>query len=581
MTPSRISILVTLLIGTIFTALLVITQSSVSTTPHSDSGAAKLGAEQLANQIEQNLTSLQESLESLSFNSFWQSNPASEWSYWLDSQKTLFNAAGLSLVGAHARSNNVLYFEKPSRAGQLSELKNPLERLYKNKKTITLLREFRNAPATIILVPIKNVENEIIGTLIGIKYFDAKTLKQFHHFTQIPVAVTKNNLIQTVSIDTSPSLQNYDLVEVEWPKSISSTIWKLVLLVSPPAAFSSSMLFLVVGIVLTIILVIMVLKQVNASRKNAQLLGDTLDINLPIAEQINRLTTLQNLTHDVDIADTIRSIRTRFEQLVQQKKTLTLEIRKLQESEKRLRQTTSSLTSERDSAVAAPRRKSEFLSRMGDEITTPMKSVVSMLRLLSEYEFESEPKQLLSIAKRSTRTLVDNLNNILDFSKLDANMLKLNPSTFSVRQLIDDLSSELSHYANEKGLSLQASSDPDIPTEVVADVTRIKQILRNLLGNAIRFTKQGDVNLFVNAFQDGDKQLLKFTVKDSGVGIPQDAQDGLFDSLEQQTKLTNSSFAGRLRLIVSKYLAELMGGEIGVISEPGKGSQFWFTVELQ
>jgi len=160
-------------------------------------------------------------------------------------------------------------------------------------------------------------------------------------------------------------------------------------------------------------------------------------------------------------------------------------------------------------------------------------------------------------------------------------MLRLKSNQFSVRELIDDLSSELSHFANEKELSLQASSDPEVPATIRADLYRIKQILRNLLGNAIRFTKSGEVSLYADTTMKSGKQLLRFTITDTGVGIPPEAQKGLFDSLQQTTKLSNSSFAGRLRLIVSKHLAELMGGEIGVISEMGKGSQFWFTIKYK
>ena len=390
-----------------------------------------------------------------------------------------------------------------------------------------------------------------------------------------------NDKIQAVSIETSPALEDYRLVEVSWPQSIQSALWQLVLLVEPAPTISMPLGYLILGAVLTLGLLFIILKQVASSRKANRLLADTIDIQLPISEQINRLNTLQNLSNDPELVEIIQSMRTRLEQMLQQKKSLSIEIRKLQDSEKNLKRNVSSLTSERDNAFAAPKLKSEFLSRMGDEITTPMKSVVSMLKLLSEYQFEPEPKQLLNIAKRSTRTLVDNLNNILDFSKLDAGMLKLKNKSFSVRELVDELSSELSHFANDKGLSLQASTDPEVPAEVNADLFRIKQILRNLLGNAIRFTKEGEVSLYADLMDKGGVQMLRFTIKDTGVGIPVDAQQGLFGSLEQTTKLTNSSFAGRLRLIVSRHLAELMGGEIDVISEVGRGSQFWFTVDMK
>jgi len=302
------------------------------------------------------------------------------------------------------------------------------------------------------------------------------------------------------------------------------------------------------------------------------------DLNLPIAEQIKRLSDAHNIETNLEVLDCVSDIRARLEQIYQEKKSLTVEVRKLQDNQESLRKEKSTIEIELDSIVAAPKLKSEFLSRMGDEITTPMKSVVSMLKLLSEYPFEPEPKQLLTIAKRSTRTLVNNLNNILDFSKLDAGMLKLKKKTFSVRQIVDDLSSELSHFANDKDLSLMASCSPDMPEAIIADEYRVKQILRNLLGNAVRFTKQGEVSVYADILENNGKNLVRFTIADTGIGISPQAQKELFDSLQQTTKLTNSSFAGRIRLIVSKQLTELMGGEIGVISEIGKGSQFWFTV---
>jgi signal transduction histidine kinase len=341
---------------------------------------------------------------------------------------------------------------------------------------------------------------------------------------------------------------------------------------------TSSFWQLVLGLIITLGTMFLIWQQLRISQNTLSLLNNSLNIDHPIAEQIKTLANLKNINQDASLLDCSQAIINRFQQLTQQKKNLSIEVRKLQENLQLLQKNAKEMETQRDSAVAAPRIKSEFLSRMGDEITTPMKSVVSMLKLLSEYPFEAEPKQLLNIAKRSTRTLVDNLNNILDFSKLDANMLKLKSKEFNVRELIDDLSSELSHYANEKDLSLQASSDAEVPSIIRADVFRIKQILRNLLGNAIRFTKSGEVSLYADVSTKEGHKLLRFTIADTGIGMSPEAQRGIFDSLQQTTKLSNSSFAGRLRLIVSKNLAELMGGEIGVISEIGQGSQFWFTI---
>ncbi len=258
-----------------------------------------------------------------------------------------------------------------------------------------------------------------------------------------------------------------------------------------------------------------------------------------------------------------------------------INIRQLNDEVKSLQEQLEKLERERDSAKSAPKTKSEFLSRMGDEITTPMKTLSSMHNLLSEYDLSDEPKELLNIARRSASSLINNLNNILDFSKLDANLLKLNKVQFNTHELIEAIVLEYQPYAKSKSLNLSSSISPEAPETIVNDPTRIKQILKNLIGNAIRFTKQGEVNVFCDLIIENGNQFLRFTVKDTGLGISEEAQKGLFDSLEMRSKLTNSSLAGRLRLIVSKMLAELMGGKIGVKSEVGKGSRFWFSVSMQ
>lgn len=583
MSPTNKSLFILLLSGVLFTILLVAGHSSNQVSPENDVDSAELAAEQMSLEFNNEINAIADGLISLSNSSYWQTTPVVDWSQNLSAQRNIFQAAGLNLLGIHAKSNDVLYMKKANRAGQLFGLQQPMERLYKTRSMIKVIQTYKEQPAIILLAPVKTIENEIIGSLIGVKFLDSTLLKNIHYSAKAPAVLLKNSGIFSLSVDSTPDLSNIDLVPIKWPTGTKSAVWQMSLIVKKSGPISGAFWQLIIGLIITFATIFLIWQQLRKVQGTLNLLENSLNIDLPISDQINVLANIHNTNSDVALLDCARAIRERLQQVSQQKKALTIEVRKLQETEQRLKSDKNEILQERDSAVAAPRLKSEFLSRMGDEITTPMKSVVSMLKLLSEYPFEAEPKQLLNIAKRSTRTLVDNLNNILDFSKLDANMLKLKERDFNVRQLVDDLSSELAHFANEKDLSLQASSDSKVPSVIKADPFRIRQILRNLLGNAIRFTKSGEVTLYVDLYseQQDAQGLLRFTIADTGIGMSADAQKDIFDSLQQTTKLSNSSFAGRLRLIVSKHLAELMGGEIGVISEVGEGSQFWFTVAYQ
>jgi len=581
MSPTSKSLLILLFSGALFTILLVNGHTSNQISIENDVDAAKVEAQQISIELSDRINAISDGLIGLSNNPFWQTSSVNEWSLHLSSQQNIYQTAGLSFLGIHSKTNDVLYMKKVNRPGQFFELEKPLQRLYKTKNIIRVIQTYREQPAIILLVPVKNVENELIGSLIGVKFLDVSLLKNIHYRYKAPTVLLKNGALFSLSVDTTPDPSNINLVHIKWPKETQSAVWQMALLVKNNSIFSGVFWQIIIAIIITFGAIFLIWQQLRRVQDTLLVLHNSLNLDLPIAEQINKLSNIQNLNNDAALLDCARAIRERFQQLSQQKKALTIEVRKLQEEQQRLESDKNIIQLERDSAVAAPRMKSEFLSRMGDEITTPMKSVVSMLKLLSEYPFEAEPRQLLNIAKRSTRTLVDNLNNILDFSKLDANMLKLKPKEFNVRELVDELSSELSHFANEKDLSLQASSDAAVPSTIKADVFRIRQILRNLLGNAIRFTKTGEVSLYVDISSNEQVQLLKFTIADTGIGMSPEAQKEIFDSLKQTTKLSNASFAGRLRLIVSKNLTELMGGEIGVISKIGEGSQFWFTVTYE
>lgn len=297
-----------------------------------------------------------------------------------------------------------------------------------------------------------------------------------------------------------------------------------------------------------------------------------------ISSSINEPRKLRSL----NTSGMATNIATIFAEKAEQNESKYQDLRlELEDNKKQLLQAKRSIQSiknEHNKLLQAPRLKSGFLSRMGDEITVPMKSVSNMLKLLSEFNLAHEPKEILGIAIRSQQQLSSNIQNILDFSKLDAGLLKLLPAEFEIDVLIQELIRELTPHAESKQLKIEWSLNDRVPMSCVGDRQRIYQILFNLAANAIRFTKEGQIGIYVDSLYDRGKQYIRYTVKDTGIGLPKEAIETLFDSLEPHTKLTNSSFAGRIKLIVSRQLTELMGGKIGVSSEVGEGSRFWFTV---
>jgi len=246
-----------------------------------------------------------------------------------------------------------------------------------------------------------------------------------------------------------------------------------------------------------------------------------------------------------------------------------------QELEQKNEELEKALTAAREAA----RMKSRFLANMSHELRTPMNGVLGMTDFLLGTGLNPEQQEYAESIKRSADSLLVLIDEILDLSRIEAGKLRLDRVDFSLESAIAEITSMFALQARAKGLEFISTIGPGLPELAVGDPARLRQILTNLLGNAIKFTERGQVGLKAEIVsRSGDAIQLKFTVHDSGIGIPPGEQARLFDSFTQGDESSTRQYGGTgLGLAISKQLVELLGGEIGLDSEPGKGSRFWFT----
>ena len=236
----------------------------------------------------------------------------------------------------------------------------------------------------------------------------------------------------------------------------------------------------------------------------------------------------------------------------------------------------------KEAAEAADQAKSELLATVSHELRTPMGAIISMAELLQQTALDETQKKYASTLHQSARSLLTVLNDILDFSKLDAGRFELDTAPFDLHDLVQSVAQGLQARASERGLASGLDIGATCPRFVKGDATRIRQILTNLVDNALKFTSEGSVRLHVSARETDSSFMLRFDVSDTGIGLDHEGQERLFEPYIQGGSTTATQYGGTgLGLSIAQRLVLLMGGEIGCESEVGQGSMFWFAIAAE
>ena len=256
--------------------------------------------------------------------------------------------------------------------------------------------------------------------------------------------------------------------------------------------------------------------------------------------------------------------------------------REFDELTSKLRAAHAELEEARDEAVAMSKAKSEFLARMSHEIRTPMNGVLGMTELLRNTQLSKEQDRFVGTIYDSGSTLLALINDILDFSKIEAGKLRMENLAVDLRRLVEEAADSFAEPASNKGIELITMVAAEAETHVVTDPTRLRQVLVNLMGNAIKFTETGEIVVRLDTENDGDCVKARFEVCDTGIGIREENQAAIFESFTQEDGTTTRVYGGTgLGLTISRQIVDLLGGELRLESKPGVGSTFYFTVPLE